>query len=89
MAEKILILTIGLASVTIINGLMHTLMYFKLQKYNPGLITGFLFFIPFGVLLLSRIYMEEMSDLKSWMMGFVLGLLGTALIPLTIKWSNR
>ncbi len=89
MGEKMIFLTIGLAGVTILNGLMHTIMFIKLKKYNPGLITGLLLFIPFGVILLSKINQLEMAEQKSWIIGFAVFLIGTALIPLSIRLTNK
>lgn len=85
--QKILWLTIGLAGVTIVNGIMHTLMFILLRKYNPGLITGLLMFIPFGLFLLIKI--QGNTEPGNWIAGLVVFVVGTALIPLSIKMTNR
>lgn len=89
MGAKTIYLTIGLAGVTLLNGLMHTMMFFKLKKYNPGLLTSLLLFIPFGVFLLRHIYQLGIADIKSWVMGLAIFMVGTALIPLSIKLTNK
>lgn len=85
--EKLIWLTIGISGVTILNGIMHTLMFFLLKKYNPGLITGLLIFIPFGIFLLTRILGN--IEQKHWIMGLIVFIFGTILIPLTIKLTNK
>lgn len=89
MGGKTIFLTIGLVGISILNGLMHTIMFFKLRKYNPGLITGLLLFIPFGIFLLSKINQLEMAEQKSWIIGFAVFIIGTALIPLSIMLTNK
>ncbi len=89
MGDKTLYLTIGLAGVTFLNGFVHNLMYFRLKKYNPGLLTGLILFIPFGLYLLIKIDDLGLADPKSWIIGFAIFLIGTALIPLSIRWTNQ
>lgn len=85
--EKLIWLTIGLSGLTILNGIMHTFMFIKLKKYNPGLITGLLIFIPFGTFLLTRI--AGNIEQKYWMMGLIVFIIGTVSIPLTIRLTNK
>ena len=85
--DKLISLTIGLLGVTILNGIMHTLMFCILRKYNPGLITGLFVFIPFGILFLTKI--QENIELENWITGIIIFVIGTALIPVSIKLTNR
>ncbi len=62
-------------------------MFFMLKKYNPGLITGLLIFIPFGIFLLTRI--AGNIEQKYWMMILIVFIIGTVSIPLTIKLTNK
>lgn len=87
--EKLLWMTIGLTGVTIVNGISHTLMLLKLKKYNPGLITGLLMFIPFGLYLLDRIKDLGIADQSTWLIGLFLSIMGTASIPLSIQLTNK
>ena len=41
-------------TVALINGLLHTVTSLRTTTYNPGLITGLLLFVPFGVGTLFR-----------------------------------
>jgi hypothetical protein len=84
--EKMIWLAIGLLGVTVLNGLMHTLMFVIRRKYNPGFITGIIFFIPFGTYLLLQLVPEVSTyDLVSGILVFVFG---TLLIPLSIYITN-
>ena len=85
--DKLIWLTIGLSGITILNGIMHTLMFFKLRKYNPGLITGFFMFIPFGLFLI--INLKENLKIGSWILGGMVFMIGSILIPLSIRLTNK
>jgi hypothetical protein len=85
--EKTIWLTIGLLGVTTFNGLMHTIMFFKLKKYNPGFITGLFIFIPFGLYLFPSL--KGFVEVKDWILGVIIFVIGTALIPISIRLTNN
>lgn len=58
-ASEMIWLAVGLSFVSIVNGALHTFMFIKLKKYNPGLISGLFGFIPFGVYLLLRLFQTK------------------------------
>lgn len=80
--------TIGLALITLINGIMHIFMYFRLKRYNPGFITSIIFFVPFGIYLLKIISQTDVNAF-SWILGALVGIVGVRLIPLTINFAYR
>ena len=84
---KVIYLTFGLIGITILNGIMHTIMFVKLKKYNPGLITGALVFIPFGLYFLTRL--EEYVTNKNLILGLMIFVVGTILIPLSIYITSK
>jgi hypothetical protein len=84
---KVVWLTFGLAGITITNGIMHTIMFVKLKKYNPGLITGFLIFIPFGLYLLTRL--KNYAVFENLILGLIIFVIGTLSIPLSIYLTNK
>ena len=85
-SERTLSLTIGLAMVTLVNGLLHTMMFVLLRKYNPGFYTGLFICIPLGLYILFRFYNEVPRSHYSAGIGvFVIGLV---LVPLFIKLTS-
>lgn len=87
LGENFIWLTIGLLGVTILNGIMHTIMFIIKRKYNPGFISGLLFFIPFGTFLLLKI-MRNIT-LENLIYGMIVFIIGTISIPLSIKITNK
>ena len=73
----------GLLLITIFNGLLHTFLGIKLKKYNPGIITGLILFIPFGIYMLYML--SNQLDAGNWRGGIFIFLFGTAMIPASIK----
>lgn len=84
---KMIYLTFGLIGITILNGIMHTVMFVKLKKYNPGLITGVFGFIPFGIYFFSRL--EEYITKGNLFLGFMIFIIGTILIPISIYLTGK
>jgi len=85
--EDMLWLAIGLLGVTILNGIMHTLMFVIHKKYNPGFVTGLFIFIPFGsYVLLKLLDVTSSSMLQSGIFIFVIA---TVLIPLSIFITSK
>ena len=72
----------GLLMVTVINGSLHGVMGLLLRKPNPGMITGVLLFIPFGLYALIQI--SPLLSGVGWMAGILTCLVGSGAIPLTI-----
>ena len=79
---EIIWLALGLAAISILNGIMHTLMFFLHKRYNPGLISGFFLSIPFGIYLLSVLLENPTTETTA--SGLVVFIIGTALIPFSI-----
>ena len=80
--ESSIFLSIGLAGITIFNGLLHTFLALLHRSYNPGLYSSILLFIPFGSYLLYRLCTE--IELNLIAIGIVIFLLGIFLVPGTI-----
>lgn len=84
---QVLWLAVGLVGVSILNGIMHSVMFFYKRKYNPGFLSGLFLFIPFGIFALSKlaIYMttEQMAS------GLFVFVFGTALIPISIYITSQ
>lgn len=73
---------LGLAGITVINGLLHIIVAIVQRKYNPGLVTSLFLFIPFGGYLISKLLPYLSST--DWATGISIFLIGTAAIPLGI-----
>ncbi|MBY0477172.1 MAG: HXXEE domain-containing protein [Chitinophagaceae bacterium] len=84
---KMIYLTFGLIGITILNGIMHTVMFVKLKKYNPGLITGAFAFIPFGFYLFKRL--EAYVTINNILSGLLVFVVGTILIPTSIYLTSK
>lgn len=80
-------LTFGLIGITVLNGVMHTIMFFLLRKYNPGLFTGLFILIPFGLYLFQRL--GEFAVIENLLPGLIVFLGGTAMIPTGIYLTNK
>ncbi len=84
---RILWLAIGLLGITITNGMLHTTMSLINRKYIPGMITGLFLFIPFGLfVLLKTIKVTAIEDI---ILGIIVFITGTALIPISIYITNK
>ena len=84
--ERALGFALGLLFITGINGLAHSVMGVVLRKYNPGLITGLFLFIPFALIMIFRLSGQLSS--QDWTTGIVIGVVGTAMIPMGIWISS-
>ena len=80
-------LALGLTGITILNGIMHTIMFIIHKKYNPGFFSGLFLFIPFGSYLMY-ILLEETSAEKMTS-GLTIFIIGTILIPISIFITNK
>ena len=60
---ELLWLALGLCFVTLTNGLLHTILFLKLRKYNPGFVSGLLLFIPFGAYVLIQLFRTTELDI--------------------------
>lgn len=85
--DKYIWLAIGLTGITILNGIMHTILFIIHRKYNPGSISGLFLLIPFGAYLLYQL-LGEISTEKITS-GIIIFILGTILIPLSIFITNK
>ena len=80
-------LAYGLIGITILNGLMHTILAVKHRRYNPGLVSGFFLMIPFGSLFFVKIFPGFESE--SVIYGILLFLIAVSLIPFSIYITNQ
>ncbi|NOS84747.1 MAG: HXXEE domain-containing protein [Ignavibacteria bacterium] len=67
-----------------LNGIMHFIVTFKTRYYNPGVVTGAIFFIPLGIYSFNKFYTEGL--IKQIDIPFILlyVFLGSFMIPITI-----
>jgi hypothetical protein len=80
-------LAIGLALITITNGIMHTAIAIFQSKYNPGVVTGSVLFIPFGIYFLDRLLpLATASDVTG---GVIVFIIGTMSIPAGVYLSSK
>lgn len=84
---RILWLAVGILGITISNGMIHTIMFIIKRRYVPGVITGLLLFIPFGIYVLLKIL--EISTIKDVISGILVFIIGTASIPITILITGK
>lgn len=80
-------LALGLALISISNGLLHTFMLVIKRKYNPGVYTGLVLFIPIGVLIIS--HLNAQLTLEDWLAGVGVFLFGSFSIPLIVYITSR
>ncbi|OLE55899.1 MAG: hypothetical protein AUG51_00925 [Acidobacteria bacterium 13_1_20CM_3_53_8] len=73
-------LLVSMATVVLINGFSHTITSARLSKYNPGVITGILIFIPLGVVTLLRL--NESMSLRRFFVAVFVGIGAHAIISL-------
>jgi len=83
---KMLWLAIGLLGVTVLNGIMHTLIAIIKRKYNPGFISGLFILVPFGTWVLWKLIQSTSSEIVN--SGIMIFVIGTALIPVSIFLTN-
>ena len=79
-------LAIGLLGVTILNGIMHTILFIVKRKYNPGFVSGLFLFIPFGLFLIAK-SIESITP-ENIIYGMIVFVAGIAVIPLSILITN-
>jgi hypothetical protein len=90
-SDEILWFGIAIITISLINGIAHSLMFLKLRKYNPGFITGLFLFIPFGIYALYHLWVN--IALLEWVYISVVAIIGALCIPfiicLTDKWERK
>ncbi len=71
-------------AIIFINGIMHFTVTFKTRYYNPGVVTGAVFFLPLGIYSFNKLYTTNLIKITD--IPFILGfaLLGSLMIPITI-----
>lgn len=86
-AESALWFSAGIVAITIINGVLHSAAALVKRKYNPGLITGIVFFIPLGVYFFYNIR----SDLNFIFIlkGAAIAITGCLIIPSMVYLTGR
>lgn len=85
--EKLVWLTLGLLGVTLLNGILHSVIFVIKGKYNPGFFSALFLFIPFGIYMLSTLQKETVLE-KTGSGGFVF-IFGTLLIPAFIYLTSK
>ncbi len=77
--EAQLALAIGLLGVSLLNGLLHSILWAYLRMYNPGAFTGLFLFIPFSIYALLRIV--ELAPAQDVRAGITVFIMGVLLVP--------
>lgn len=75
----------GFAAIILINALVHIAASIKQKRYNPGLLTSIILFIPIGI---YYFYEMKKQDTLSWVdisICFFIGLLSHAVLLLSLK----
>lgn len=80
-------LATGLLFPTMVNGVMHSLMAILLRRYNPGLFTALVLFLPFSSFALG--YVLEYLTLREWLLAGTSGAISSAAIPVTVWLSGK
>lgn len=80
-------LAVGLLLITILNGLMHTLMFVVKRRYIPGFFTGLFLFVPFGLYVILKL--GGILTMGQWGLGILTFILGSASIPLSIFLTHK
>lgn len=72
----------GLVGVSFVNGLAHSFLFVLKKKYNPGLITAFFGFLPFGCYFFYKL--QAIMSPNDWTSAVTIAVVGTAMIPVGI-----
>jgi tryptophan-rich sensory protein len=80
-------LALGLFCITFFNGFLHSFLFFRKKKYNPGFYTGLFLFIPFSSYAIYTL--SEVLTWNDWISGLTIFVIGTAAIPGSIYLSNK
>ena len=80
-------LALGLLCITFFNGFLHSFLFFRKKKYNPGFYTGLFLFIPFSSYAIYTL--SEVLTKEDWISCIVIFIIGSAAIPGTIYLSNK
>jgi hypothetical protein len=86
LSEKAIWFSMGLAGISMLNGIMHTAMFVRLKSYNPGLVTSLLVLIPFSLFFLDKLF--DTVGGTEIMLGFAVFVIGALLIPTCIYLSK-
>ena len=76
-------LLVCLGTVVLINGLFHVYGTLKIAGYNPGLASGLLIWIPFGVI--AMIYLRKRVPPRKYLLAIAIGVL----INVVVLWLAR
>ncbi|MBE2226646.1 MAG: HXXEE domain-containing protein [Ignavibacteria bacterium] len=82
-SENTVLVTAAIA-VIFINGVMHFAPAYKTRYYNPGLVTGAVLFVSFGLYSFNKFYTLGLINLYTSILAGVIAILCSLLIPLTI-----
>ena len=74
-------LAIAIATLTLVNGLLHILGTLFTGTYSPGLVTGIILYLPLGQLALLRAWHQ--ADRRLVVRGIVVGLAAHAAVSIT------
>ena len=85
--DKLLWLTFGLLGITVLNGLLHTVMFLLFRKYNPGLITSILLFIPLGAYIAFKVF--KIISNTELVMSLLVFFAGISLVPFSILFTSK
>ena len=84
--DNLMWLATGLLCITLLNGILHTMLFIYQRKYNPGFLTALFIMIPFASYMLIKFESLFPSDL--FITGIYVFLIGAVLIPIFIFLTN-
>ncbi len=78
------VLVTAAIGIIFINGIMHFGMAYKTRYYNPGLVTGAVLFVSFGLYSFNKFYTLGLINLYTSILAGVIAILCSLMIPVTI-----
>ncbi len=79
---------LAMASITVVNGVVHTLAGIITLSYNPGLLTSVLIFIPLYFYLLRRLKQQVKVPSIQLLIGIIWALLGHVIMVIGLILAN-
>lgn len=86
-SDEFLWVSAGSVMILMINGLLHTVIGISYGKYNPGLISGLLLFIPSGICFFYSL--ESILNFNLLIKALITAIAGSFVIPLTVLFTSK
>lgn len=74
---------------TLLNGLVHIVVALVMRRYNPGLVTALVLFLPFGVWALVAVARSSGLGVSGHVIGIVVAVLVHAAIIVSVRRRSR